>query len=111
LNNVWQPGWDDVAFDVSLRAIPQPINDFESASIDSVNLSKEGALTLRLSATGASRWQVESSIDAGDIYSWAPVQEVTFDSAGSISVNASIESGGSNPGLARARFYRLVRTD
>ena len=26
LQNTWQPTWDNIAFDLSLRAIPQPID-------------------------------------------------------------------------------------
>ena len=26
LQNTWQPTWDNIAFDIALRAIPQPIN-------------------------------------------------------------------------------------
>lgn len=112
LNNTWQPGWDDVALDISLRAIPQPINDFESASIDSVNFSTDGAVTLRLSATGASTWWLESSADAADPSSWAPIHEVTFESATSMSVTPTTTGNAASAlRFARTRFYRLVRTD
>jgi hypothetical protein len=41
LQNTWQPTWDNIAFDISVRAIPQPIrgDDKNAEEIDSRDLA------------------------------------------------------------------------
>jgi len=102
LTNTWQPDWDNIAFDISLRAILQdetpggPI-----AEIQEITLTLGAPILLTLRATGASTWRLEDSEELED-EPWNFVRAVTFESAGTVEVIDSRRSDLSH-------FYRLRR--
>jgi hypothetical protein len=59
LQNTWQATWDNVAFDLSLRAIPQPISVAENVS-ESPTRKSVGPKPLPMSARGAEGGRVSS---------------------------------------------------
>jgi len=65
LNNVWQPAWDDVAFDLSLKAITRALPP-TSAQITSIRRSGTVAqgtaqVDVNVSTPPSTVWRVESS--------------------------------------------------
>ncbi len=95
LNNTWQPDWDNVAFDLSLRAILAGAR-FERTS------HLNGVVTFDVSAPAGTSWKLESTRTPAVQGSWESVTSVGLDASGvaSIRFNCSDQS----------RFYRLVQT-
>jgi hypothetical protein len=98
LNNTWQPDWDNVAFDISLKAIPA---NYSTAKLSSITVQKDGTVTLNVQGTPQSKWTVQSSSTPNS--GWIFVQEVVVGASGS-SVAAVPASA------ASARYYRLLQS-
>jgi hypothetical protein len=98
LSNAWEAGWDNVAFDVSLRAISDETP--AAASLTAVALASN-SLRLTLRADAASRWRLEaaSSVSAA---AWDALAEVAFTGPETRVVEVTRVAGS-------AKFYRLVR--
>jgi len=93
LGNAWQPAWDDVAFDLSLRAIP------ERSGPPKLTVTKNGGAGMVLSAETplGSIWRVDTS---ETLVSWQPVATFT----NTVGTRWVLDTGSSGA----ARFYRLV---
>jgi len=102
LNNTWQPDWDNVAFDISLKAIPANYSTAKTtARLSSITVQKDGTVTLNVEGTPRSKWTVQSSSTPNS--GWIFVQEVVVGASGS-SVAAVPASA------ASARYYRLLQS-
>jgi len=93
LGNAWQPAWDDVAFDLSLRAIP------ERSGPPKLTVTKNGGAGMVLSAETplGSIWRVDTS---ETLVSWQPLATFT----NTVGTRWVLDAGSSGA----ARFYRLV---
>jgi hypothetical protein len=107
--NVWQPTWDDVAFDLDLKAITGSttptglsISDQPGAFADTGGSPQ---ILLNISVPAHSIWRVESadSLSAP----WQLVDVVTNQSSGTISLFDVGQNGRLAPSGTAARFYRL----
>jgi hypothetical protein len=105
LNNVSQPTWDDVAFDLRLQAIPSPPGVSTSLAIepDFDSHGKLQAVNLSVRVQPDTIWRVESadSLAAPD---WQLFERITGDASGELSLRDN------TPGsrVEAGRFYRLV---
>jgi hypothetical protein len=99
LNNTWQTTWDNVAFDVSLRAIPVAISSDPLGAIENIWRDVLGRVHLAVSANSASQWSIEAA-DALD-NAWSPLTVITFSAPGVLNVL--------DPAAVRPyRFYRVT---
>jgi hypothetical protein len=110
LNNVWQPSWDDVAFDLSLQAMVSPA--FQQPRINSIARSTGlglGILSvdLNISIPPNSLWRIESA-DSLTLPVWQLVDPVTTALPIPLSLRDIGQHGRLLPGQTPARFYRLV---
>ena len=93
LNNVWDPSWDNVSFDVSLKAIPCAGN---SAKITSISRGP-ATVTLQVSALPGSSIRLEAQNRLGD--PWQVVQTTNV-STPTLQLTDTTASS--------TRFYRLI---
>lgn len=104
LNNTWQPDWDNVAFDLSLKAMPAPPVT-APARFTSIRADTNG-INLTLDCPPGTVWRVEYN----DLFpiggTWLPLTDVTNRAGGTVSC---VDTAG-DPGQARpfpaSRFYR-----
>jgi hypothetical protein len=101
LQNTWQATWDNVAFDVALKAIPASGPLAAVGEFTRITRGSDGLMTLTITASAASTWRLESS-DPAQLNNWQPVDTISFVSAGSIAITDAASHGPS-------RIYRLVR--
>lgn len=104
LQNTWQPDWDNVAFDLSLTAIPQIVETpprFQTIAYT----AGTATVTLRMAGPGNSSWILESSESLGT--SWRTVQTISFDANGNATVVDNGQNGRPSPPAISSRFYRL----
>jgi hypothetical protein len=117
LNNVWQPTWDDVAFDLDLKAIAA--GAVASPSVNILNGSSQIAgganagfnpatapINLSVSAPANTIWRVESADSLSG--PWQLVEVVTNTSAGTVLLQDTGQNGRLPPSAVAARFYRLA---
>lgn len=102
LNNTWDPAWDNVAFDLSLKAVPRPV----STPRLSVSGSVGNGTQLVLQTPAHTIWRIESC-DGFTEGPWKLVQTVT-NTDGLLNLLDSGQNGRPPPQNVRARFYRLV---
>lgn len=102
LRNTWVSDWDNVAFDVNLKAIPRAATD--APRIISAARLNDGTIQLQLSGPPNSTWTLESS---DTLPSWQTVQNVTLDANGLATVIDSGQGGRSHPANVRSRAYRM----
>jgi hypothetical protein len=105
LNNTWQSDWDNVAFDLSLNAIPA---DAAVASIEKVLSQPDGTIGLTFRGEPGTQWEVQSSDRPSDS-NWTVAQEFVFPTSGQFSFQDTGQNGRPNPAEVKTRFYRLVR--
>lgn len=116
LKNVWATDWDDIAFDMDLKAVARvaqnPGINISTQLIQgsgSVNGGAAGLIpqiSLNISAPPNTIWRVESADNlAGP---WQLVEVVTGPLSGVLSVIDSGQNGRLAPSAAAQRFYRLV---
>ena len=109
LNNTWREEWDDVSFDLSLRAIAGSGAEAEpEVRINQLRVEPNGAMTLELSASEGSVWRLESADETSPLQ-WRMVETVIFNGAGVIYVTDSGQNARPFPGAVNARLYRLVK--
>jgi len=101
LSNTWQPSWDDVAFDLSLRAIP-----YHSAAskLSLANVQADGVVLSAETPLG-SIWHLETSDTLGG--AWQPLTAWTNTTPGALWFFGSGQNGGLAPSVSPSRFYRL----
>jgi hypothetical protein len=101
LGNTWQSSWDNVAFDVSLRAIFRPAASSPVATFTEISRRSSGEIDLVVSADGASRWRIEYCRDIHGDWRW--LANLAFSTGGTRPIVDS------NAGPRGRRYYRLVR--
>jgi hypothetical protein len=103
IGNTWAPDWDDVAFDVSLRAV------LADASASQLNMQGHPPLntTLSVQTPSGTVWRLESCDDLRSP-NWQLVQVITNTTGVTQSIQDSGQNGRVPPASARSRFYRLV---
>ena len=110
LNKVWQPSWDDVAFDLSLKAItapPAPQPRFNSI-VPALGLPLgTAAMELSVSIPPGSLWRIESSSSLSSPV-WQMVDQVTTALPLPVLLRDIGQHGRLLPHQAPARFYRLM---
>ncbi|MGI8965493.1 MAG: hypothetical protein ACR2H1_05310, partial [Limisphaerales bacterium] len=101
LNNTWQWDWDNIAFDVSLKAVPAAV----SARFQSIRY-QSGGVDLQISAPIGSSLRVESrdSLTAP----WQAMQTLDNISTSSIWIFDFGQNGRTAPSASSQRFYRIV---
>jgi len=108
LNNVWQPSWDDVAFDLSLKAITYArVGPRITAINREPGLPQNGPeINLGLSVPANSIWRIESAdtLSSG----WQLVDVVTNNSTGAIWLRDTGQNGRLPLNEISMRFYRLI---
>ncbi|MEW6304782.1 MAG: hypothetical protein AB1705_15010 [Verrucomicrobiota bacterium] len=109
LPNVWQPSWDDVAFDLSLKAITYaPIETrFNAVNLDSSPLQQLPGVDLGVSVPPNSIWRVEST-DSLSPANWQLVEVVTNSSTNAFWLRDTGQNGRVPPTQVPRRFYRLL---
>ncbi|MFO1496904.1 MAG: VCBS repeat-containing protein [Verrucomicrobiota bacterium] len=106
LQNAWAVDWDNVAFDLSLRAVtstaPAPRAQFTSIATD-----PDGGVTLHVAGPVGSRWRIECASSADARGPWQSVQTVTIESSDGATVSDEGDKSRLVPWAAGTRFYRL----
>jgi hypothetical protein len=103
LQNTWQPDWDNVAFDIALKAIRQ--STIAVPEFKSITYTASGGVTLNVIGPPNTSWKLES-LDS-QTGTWVAVETVTLDPNG---ITTVVDNGpGSRPGSAASssRLYRL----
>ncbi|HEU5125357.1 MAG TPA: hypothetical protein VFW05_15000 [Verrucomicrobiae bacterium] len=112
LNNALQAGWDDVAFDVSLKTITR--NTLQpSLAIANVAANPNAAaglvaspqIGLNITVPPNTIWRVESTDEIGG--PWQLMQIITNTTAESMTLSDIGQNGRAIPSPTGARFYRL----
>lgn len=106
LNNTWQPDWDNVAFDVSLRAMPSSIPVSTAPAALSAIWPGGNNMNLGVNCPPGSVWRIEYN-DTFPAGSWQLLTLVTNQSGSSVTVTDSGALGRSAPRLPATRFYRI----
>ena len=100
LSNYWS-GWDDVAFDISLRTIPSH-SVLPKLAVRVVPLLGPQIVTETPAGT---MWQLQSSEDAS---MWQFMQTVTSTATTLQTILDTGQAGRLPPGSANRRFYRII---
>ncbi len=100
LNNTWDASWDNVAFDLALKAVPSGA----TARMQSL-LRNGGNVALQISAVLGSSLRIESCDSLGS--SWQLMETVPNVGTNSFSVNDTGQNGRPAPSAAPVRFYRV----
>ncbi len=102
LNNTWQPDWDNVAFDVSLKSIPLTA---DAARIISLQRNESG-VTFQISAPLGSAVTLESCDSMGA--SWATLQTIDDVTATPFTMTDSRPESRSTNKNKPTSFYRVI---
>jgi hypothetical protein len=106
VRNGWAEHWDNVAFDLSLKAMPAPAAG--PAQFHSIQMQADGAIELHLTGPHGSAWRVEWAESPHADSNWRLVQSVTIDSEAGAWIKDRGQSGQNHPKRTGTRFYRLV---
>ena len=98
LNNIYNASWDDVAFDISLRAVVQPSI---GSTLNVLGRDATGA-HLMIDTPLGTIWKLESN--DGDQTTWQLIQTVP---GGLQPILDSGQNGRPHPSQVKSRFYRL----
>jgi hypothetical protein len=107
LENTWQPDWDNVAFDISLKAIPAKLA--AKSIIQNVIRQSDGSVLVNLQGSPGTSWTLQSS-EATAPWSWSTVDRFTFPASGIFLIVDSGQNGRGAPGEFKARYYRLIQS-
>jgi hypothetical protein len=109
VQNAWASDWDNVAFDLSLRAVPAPPTSptLASARFSSIRVNSDGSIQLRITGPAQTALQIQSAGAANGAGSWQMVQSVVTDGSGAAEVTDPSASFSPNT-QSKARFYRLI---
>ncbi|PYM14249.1 MAG: hypothetical protein DME18_07145, partial [Verrucomicrobia bacterium] len=109
LNNVWQPSWDDVAFDLNLKAVTYEPAGARLAAIrgDSDPAQSLPGVNLNISVPTHSIWRVESA-DTLFAPAWQLMDRVTNNSGAVLWLHDTGQNGRLPPAATSERFYRLI---
>jgi hypothetical protein len=100
LNNTWQPDWDNVAFDLALKAI-QGNSTLSTARISKITAQNGGPFRLEIAGSTGSRWNIETCLQPA-ASRWSVVQSVSLGASGTSTVDLPAITGQS------AGYYRLT---
>ncbi len=106
MNNTWQPDWDNVAFDVSLRAMPSSLPTAATVACLNSIRPTANAINLGVDCPLGSAWRIEYN-DSFPGGTWQTLTELT-NTGSPITVTDTGALGRSAPRLPSTRFYRLV---
>jgi hypothetical protein len=112
VTNTWQPSWDDVAFDVSLKAVfGEPKTEAHldiqaDRGIDLPSAASIPLINLSISIPPQSIWRVESADSLSG--PWQFMDAITNVSPVPIQLRDVGQNGRLPPSSTSARFYRLV---
>ncbi len=101
LNNTWQPSWDDVAFDLGLKAMPMTVSTAQPR-FSSIQRDPSGVL-LGVEAPLGTIWQVQSTAILSGLPTWQTVGLFTNNTANTYWFRDTSQNGP----LAPQRYYRL----
>ena len=104
LNNVWQPSWDDAAFDLRLQTIPDPSQHSELFQIQPEydSAGRVSVVKLRITLEPDTLWRVETS-DSLNTSGWQLLQNISTNRPGDVWVRDTAPTGDGRT----SRFYRL----
>jgi hypothetical protein len=107
VQNAWASDWDNVAFDLSLKAVPLAALTDGMAQFSSIQPNPDGSVTLFVTGAVGTTWTVQSS-DNARAGSWRDVGSVVIGS----STGTALVDGGQNGqapfNTSSNRFYRLT---
>jgi hypothetical protein len=106
VQNGFASSWDNVAFDMSLKAIPARAAG--PAQFSSIQVEGDGAIELHLTGPRGSAWRLECAESPHPGSNWHTIQSVIFDSDAGVRVMDRGQNGQSHPQADGTRFYRLV---
>lgn len=99
VQNGWAADWDNVAFDLSLRAVLR--EELAQAQFSAIKAQPGGGVALTITAPAGSRWNIERAD--------APRVGANWQTVGTVVMNAALEMVSiPDPGSGGQRFYRLV---
>lgn len=105
LNNTWQPTWDNVAFDVSLKAIPATAGTSAGEPRIQSIVHNENGVTLQIAAPLGASVIVESCDSIGG--AWGTVQILNSITSSLVAVTDLGQNGRGPSSGSSARFYRV----
>lgn len=109
VQNGWSSDWDNVAFDLALKAVfaqPHPVAGL--ARFTSIHSNNDGSVTLGVNAPLGSRLRLESALGPKSSDAWTPVESFSLDASDETQVMAPATAPGGGFNVNSARFYRLV---
>ena len=104
LNNIWQPTWDNIAFDLALKGIVAATTLPTGARINAVRY-RGTSVDLEISAPVGTSWRVESADSLTG--PWRLVEILPNITSSPISISDALVSGQTS-GKTPFRFYRLI---
>jgi hypothetical protein len=108
LQNGWANDWDNVAMDLSLRAVPVSASS-GLAQFTSIYPEPKGMVTLRISGPEGTSWRLECADSPWPSSSWQTVQSRITVCPTGVTVTDSSGPARTRWQWTGARFYRLVR--
>jgi hypothetical protein len=107
LQNGWASDWDNVGFDLALKAVPSR-SPSASAQFKSIRPDPDGSVSLSIAGLTNSSWALECSEDFSVARAWRRVRSLIIGPDGTAAVIHRPGGGGSTASNGGVRFYRLV---
>lgn len=114
LQNGWATDWDNVAFDLSLRAIFAGVATRKVAQFRKITSEPDGKLRMHIVGPPGTAWRVESANAFHPAITWNRAASVIIGTSGEGAVTAEVRAPtappavGTIPGGAHSQFFRLV---
>jgi FG-GAP repeat len=112
VTNTWQPSWDDVAFDVSLKTVfggptmEARLGIQAGAGVGLLSAASPAQIQLSISIPPLSIWRVESADSLSG--PWQFMDTITNTSPIPVQLKDVGQNGRPPPSATQARFYRLL---
>ncbi|HYE30278.1 MAG TPA: hypothetical protein VEH27_02515 [Methylomirabilota bacterium] len=110
LPNVWQPTWDNVAFDLRLQGFAA--SDTPPAAtaprFTSVKRLANGTIELTITGSPNRSWTLQSS-NRNNPFNWETVQTITIPASAVVTMIDTGQNGRTSPANTPRRYYRLIQ--
>jgi hypothetical protein len=107
VQNGWASDWDNMAFDLSLRAVPAHSTS-SVARFQSICANLDGTVTMNITGPGGTRWKVQSASDPAASAAWQDLRGVTLGEGVQSAVTDAGSGARKRTQSTGARFYRLI---
>ncbi len=101
LANTWQSDWDNIAFDVGLKAVARPVQAGAGSAQFTHITAQNGQLNIGVTASLAGAWRIEYCENFAESTGWQLLQQVNCDAGVEARALDQIQSA------QKVRFYRL----